>query len=82
MEPARLLCPWDFAGKDTGVGCHALLQGVFPGPGMDPASQVSSTAGGSLPLALPGKKRKECCFKKKGNNKICFKIALQFPLIR
>ena len=27
--PARLLCPWDFPGKNTGVGCHFLLQGVF-----------------------------------------------------
>ena len=25
LEPARLLCPWDPQGKDTGVGCHALL---------------------------------------------------------
>ena len=25
----RLLCPWDFPGKNTGVGCHALLQGIF-----------------------------------------------------
>ena len=24
LEPARLLCPWDFPGKNTGVGCHAL----------------------------------------------------------
>ena len=23
--PARLLCPWDFPGKNTGVGCHFLL---------------------------------------------------------
>ena len=23
----RLLCPWDSPGKNTGVGCHALLQG-------------------------------------------------------
>ena len=22
-------CPWDFPGKDTGVGCHFLLQGIF-----------------------------------------------------
>ena len=28
--PARLLCPWDSPGKNTGVGCHALLQGIFP----------------------------------------------------
>ena len=24
-----LLCPWDFPGKNTRVGCHALLQGIF-----------------------------------------------------
>ena len=26
----RLLCPWASPGKNTGVGCHALLQGIFP----------------------------------------------------
>ena len=26
-SPPRLLYPWDFPGKNTGVGCHALLQG-------------------------------------------------------
>ena len=25
----RLLCPWDSPGKNTGVGCHALLWGIF-----------------------------------------------------
>ena len=25
-QPTRLLCPWDSLGKDTGVGCHFLLQ--------------------------------------------------------
>ena len=29
-KPARLLCPWDFPAKNTGVGCHFLLQGIFP----------------------------------------------------
>ena len=24
-----LLCPWDFPGKDTGMGCHALFQEIF-----------------------------------------------------
>ena len=28
--PTRLLCPWNFPGKDTGVECHFLLQGIFP----------------------------------------------------
>ena len=27
LEPTRLLCPWNSPGKNTGVGCHALLQG-------------------------------------------------------
>ena len=26
VQPTRLLCPWDFPGKSTGVGCHCLLQ--------------------------------------------------------
>ena len=29
LQPARLLCPWDFPGQNTGVGRHALLQGIF-----------------------------------------------------
>ena len=29
MEPARLLCPWESLNKNTGVGCHALLQEIF-----------------------------------------------------
>ena len=33
LQPARLLCPWDSPGKNTGVGCHALLQGIFPTQG-------------------------------------------------
>ena len=33
LQPARLLHPWDSPGKDTGVGCHFLLQGVFPTQG-------------------------------------------------
>ena len=30
LQPIRLLCPWDFPGKNTGVGCHFLLQGSSP----------------------------------------------------
>ena len=26
VQPTRLLCPWDSPGKNTGVGCHFLLQ--------------------------------------------------------
>ena len=30
LQPPRLLCAWDSPGKNTGVGCHFLLQGIFP----------------------------------------------------
>ena len=33
LYPASLLCPWDFPGKNIGVGCHFLLQGIFPTQG-------------------------------------------------
>ena len=28
-QPTRLLCPWDFPGKNTGTSCHSFLQGIF-----------------------------------------------------
>ena len=28
LQPTRLLCPWDFLGKNTGSCCHFLLQGI------------------------------------------------------
>ena len=30
LQPTRLLCPRDSPGKNTGAGCHFLLQGLFP----------------------------------------------------
>ena len=32
-KSARLFCPWDFLGQNTGVGCHFLLRGIFPTQG-------------------------------------------------
>ena len=37
LWPARLLCPWDFSSKNTGVGCHFLLQGTFLTQGSNPS---------------------------------------------
>ena len=34
-QPARLLCPWDFPAKNTGVGCHFLFQGIFLTQGLN-----------------------------------------------
>ena len=36
LQPARLLCPWDSPGKNTGVGYHSLLQGIFLTQGSNP----------------------------------------------
>ena len=33
LQPSRLLCPWNSPGKNTGAGCHFLLQGIFPTQG-------------------------------------------------
>ena len=33
VEPTKLPRPWNFPGKNTGVGCHFLLQGIFPTQG-------------------------------------------------
>ena len=36
LWPGRLVCPWDFPGKNTAVGSHFLLQGIFPTQGSNP----------------------------------------------
>ena len=33
LSPARFFCPWDFPDKNTGMGCHSLLQRIFPTQG-------------------------------------------------
>ena len=56
LQPARLLCPWESPDKNTGVGCHALLQGNLPEPGIETASLMSPAwQVGSLPLVPLGK---------------------------
>ena len=36
LQPAELLCLWNSISKNTGVGCHFLLQGIFPTQGLNP----------------------------------------------
>ena len=56
LQPARLLCPWNFPGENTGVGCHFASPGYLPDPGLEPASLVSpALAGGSFTAAPLGK---------------------------
>ena len=53
LEPARLLCPWASPGKNTGVGCHFLLQGIFLTQGSNSGSPALQAD--SLPPEPPGK---------------------------
>ena len=52
----QFLCLWDFPGKITGVGCHALLQGIFPTQGLNlHLLCLLNWQVDSLPLMPPGK---------------------------
>ena len=55
LQPTRLLCPWNFPGKSTGVGDHFLLQRIFPTQGSNPHLlhwQVDSLPGNPLIFLL------------------------------
>ena len=51
LKPARLLCPWNSSGKNTGVNCHALLLWIFQTQGSNPSLLcLMHWQAGSLPL--------------------------------
>ena len=51
-SPPSFSTPWDFPGKNTGVGCHCLLQGIFPTQGLNP--NLLHWQADSLPLYYLG----------------------------
>ena len=51
-SPPGSFFPWDFPGENTGVGCHSLFQGIFPGQGSN--SCLLHWQVGSLPLSRQG----------------------------
>ena len=61
LQPTRLLCPWDFPGKNIRVGCHFLLWRIFP-------TQILNShllcllhwQASPSPLAAPGKPLSLC----------------------
>ena len=53
LYPARPLHPWDFPGKNTGVGCHLLLQRIFLTRGLN--------------LGLPRCRQILCCLSHQGS---------------
>ena len=51
----RLFCPWDFPGKNTGVGYHFLLQEIFLTQGLNSCLlRLLPLQADSLPLSLLG----------------------------
>ena len=61
LQPSRLLCPWNFLGKNTGVWCHILHQGIFPIQGLNSRLLgLLHWQGGSVPLVPPGKIISNC----------------------
>ena len=56
LQPDRLLCPWDSPGKNTGMGCHALLWGSSQPREGTHISSIFYTAGRFFtaePLGMP-----------------------------
>ena len=51
----RLLCPWNFPGKNTGVGCYFLLQQIFPTQGSK-LSLLHPVLAGRFFITVPPKK--------------------------
>ena len=47
-QTTMLLCPWNSPGKMTGVGCHSLLQGIFPTQGWNPSLMSPVLAAGGF----------------------------------
>ena len=52
-QPTRLPRPWDSPGKNTGVGCHFLLQ-CMKGKGESEVAQLCSTRSDRVDCSLPG----------------------------
>ena len=79
-QPTRLLCPWNSPGKNTGMGCHALLQGIFPTQGLNLClSCLLFWQEGSLPgkaLCAWGVINCVCFFKWDSSRLLCYRLYL------
>ena len=75
LQPAWLFCPWDFAGKTAGVGCHFFLQGIFQIQGLNPHFLF-----GGFVIQWATKKAPRWHFSHK-NSISCFKKRQKDPLL-
>ena len=80
LQPARLFCPWGSPGKNSGLGCNALFQEIFP----NQESKLHLLCllhwqAGSLPLVPPGKpKCKIICHQKDEDLEAHLKVTIWF----
>ena len=61
-QSIRLLCPWDFPGKNTGMGCNFLLPGFSLTQGLNQCLHVSCIEGRFFTTEPPGKLIYVFCF--------------------
>ena len=62
LQPTRLLSSWNFPGKNTRMGCHFLLQGIFLTQGSNPSLlHYLHWQADSLPIVPPGKPQRGSC---------------------
>ena len=72
LQRVRLLCPWSSPGKNTGVGCHFLFQGIFPTKGLNlhllhwQADSIPLSHLGSPPVEPPVTFKAKNCLEKIG----------------
>ena len=69
LWPAGLLCPWASPGRNTGVGCHALLRGSSCPRDWTCVSCSSCIAGGSFITETPGKPKRRWGLRKRRGEK-------------
>ena len=83
LQSTRLLCPWNFLSKNTGVGCHFLLQGNLPNPGIEPGLLcLLHWQTDSLPLCLLESSKIPFPFLSFNPKSLYFKIVVWGRLLR
>ena len=85
LLPIRLLCPWDSQGKNTGMDCHFLLQGIFQTQGLNLSPfHLLALAGGSFTTSTTyrawKKRLKNSCGNSRGSGLMMPFSILHFQL--
>ena len=80
-QPTRHCHPWDSPGKNTGVGCHALLQGIFLTQGLNPCLLMSPALAGGLFTTSATREADQGCVIFLENNKQTYSHSVGRPYL-